>query len=1046
MDALLAFLRSPLVDRIGWTLLHSLWQGAVVAALLKAALGALRGRRPPVAYGCACVAMVAMLVLPIATFVVLGIDARDATLRASMPARQVIAEGRPAVPANGPLIESPVAAPTMTLSPPPPSFPRSDGIADPNPRPSEAVLSLDWRGRITPVLPWAVLAWAAGVGLLSIWNLGGWVAVHQLRFLSAGPVGPDVEALMAPLAVRAGFDGPLRLMRSALATTPMVVGALRPVILLPASLLTNLSVAQLESILAHELAHVRRHDYLANLLQCVIETLLFYHPAVWWVSRQVRTQREHCCDDFVMSITRDRATYASALAALANVRVPALAPAAAGGTLLPRLRRILGIASDRHGAASLPSGWAAGTIVVACIAVAAVIHVASFGQAAKTPDTAKAGGAPAATAPDDRVTIRGRVIDPENKPLAGARVATVVTWPARGDIVKRAVIHSVAASDADGRFEIAFSKSALTLSPFELGVRTPDDAERWKSLTLSASAPGWGVAWRSNRDIKAGEDVVLQLVPDRAFEGRIVGPDGKPVAGVELTPEAVFDRIPMSGEDFGKSGWGLAHPLEAIGLAAPAVTDAEGRFSIRGLGRDRFISLIRFKSDVVMLPSERAVTKEGPNIVVKIGTDPISHLVLHGNPCELTAQPAVAVTGVVRDATTKRPLAGVRVRTYYSLIERETVTDERGRYRLAGLQRETKEGSQVAIQVMSDASPYVPAIFSIPRGVAGPEYTQDVELHGGVWITGKVTDAATGKPVPAEIDYSPFKSNKAAEGIAILDAGWAQSSQFAYTQPDGSYKLVGLPGRGVVGVRAFDSGYRWGAGFDQIKERNKRGQLDVKLVFLQADNYHAAQEVNVPNEAGGAKGVDFQLDAGKRIHVVCVDADGKAIAVAVQVRGLWGGMTDRGRMSEEKTGEFDVIGLTAGEKRVIYVTTVDHKLGRATVVKAEDAPDGRLTLKLPPVATVTGRLVDAEGKPVEGGRLRVDAMTWEPGAAHLMEVESQRSRADGKYTLKIAVGVNYLIGGSHDPYGGNYERWILPTSLEPGTTTEMGDYLVRPGK
>ena len=128
----------------------------------------------------------------------------------------------------------------------------------------------------------------------------------------------------------------------------MVVGWLRPVILLPASALTGLTLEQLESILAHELAHVRRCDYLVNALQNTIETLMFYHPAVWWISRCVREEREHCCDDLVVRVCEDRVVYARALFRLEELRgTPArLAFAASGGSLLQRIRRLLGGAPE----------------------------------------------------------------------------------------------------------------------------------------------------------------------------------------------------------------------------------------------------------------------------------------------------------------------------------------------------------------------------------------------------------------------------------------------------------------------------------------------------------------------------------------------------------------------------------------------------------------------------------------------------------------------------------------------------------------------------
>jgi uncharacterized protein involved in exopolysaccharide biosynthesis len=145
-----------------------------------------------------------------------------------------------------------------------------------------------------------------------------------------------------------GVSRPVRLVRSALIEVPLVVGWLRPVILMPASSLLGLTPAQIEVILVHELAHIRRCDYLVNVLQKVVETLLFYHPAVWWISRSIREEREHCCDDLVVRICRDRMVYAQALFRLEQLRaVPAeLALAATGGSLLRRVQRLLAASPD----------------------------------------------------------------------------------------------------------------------------------------------------------------------------------------------------------------------------------------------------------------------------------------------------------------------------------------------------------------------------------------------------------------------------------------------------------------------------------------------------------------------------------------------------------------------------------------------------------------------------------------------------------------------------------------------------------------------------
>jgi thiol-disulfide isomerase/thioredoxin/uncharacterized GH25 family protein len=207
---------------------------------------------------------------------------------------------------------------------------------------------------------------------LSLWNLGGWFAIRRLELSGTGPAPSMAEQAAARIAKELGLTHSVRLLQSALVDSPVVIGALKPVILLPTSLVTQIPADQLESLLAHELAHVLRHDYLVNLLQSAIETLLFYHPAVWWISAQVRAERENCCDDVAIGIALDRAVYVRALASVAGVCASSMAPAATGGRLVARLRRIQGVVDS---AAANPSRWLTGVAILALCA-AAIVFVA----------------------------------------------------------------------------------------------------------------------------------------------------------------------------------------------------------------------------------------------------------------------------------------------------------------------------------------------------------------------------------------------------------------------------------------------------------------------------------------------------------------------------------------------------------------------------------------------------------------------------------------------------------------------------------------------
>jgi len=201
---------------------------------------------------------------------------------------------------------------------------------------------------------WILGFWLLGVTVLSLRLAGGWAVARRVASQALTPVNVELQLLAAQVAVRLNVRGAVRVCESASVAVPIMIGWLRPVIVLPAAVLAALPLAQLEALLAHEFAHIRRHDYLVNLLQSVVETICFYHPAVWWMSREVRRQREQCCDDIAVGVC-DRLTYVSALSALASMAPPRLALAATGGSLRDRVHRLVEPSSH----SSAKGGWMA---------------------------------------------------------------------------------------------------------------------------------------------------------------------------------------------------------------------------------------------------------------------------------------------------------------------------------------------------------------------------------------------------------------------------------------------------------------------------------------------------------------------------------------------------------------------------------------------------------------------------------------------------------------------------------------------------------------
>ena len=344
----------PLIERTGWTLLHFLWQGTLVALLLAGALRLLRGSAARLRHAFCLAALALLAVLPPATWML-------------MPAAPVVTA--PASDMSTTSISALLAAaPAAT---------------------AEAHEAASWQTRLYAtlhaLLPWLVGCWALGVLGLSGRLFGGWLYTYRLRFRQAEPAPSRWQKRLAALTEQMLLLQPVRLLQSRRVDSPLVVGWLRPMILVPTGVFTGLPPEQIEAILAHELAHIRRHDYLTNLLQSVVETLLFYHPAVWWISRQLRIEREYCCDDAAVDACRSRLTYARALTALETRRGPsALAPAATDGDLLMRIRRLV---KGTTAASSSPSHLAAGS--------AALLLTAVLVAAACAPSSASVTGAPA---------------------------------------------------------------------------------------------------------------------------------------------------------------------------------------------------------------------------------------------------------------------------------------------------------------------------------------------------------------------------------------------------------------------------------------------------------------------------------------------------------------------------------------------------------------------------------------------------------------------------------------------------------------------------
>jgi beta-lactamase regulating signal transducer with metallopeptidase domain len=306
---------SPLImHSLGWALVHSLWQGTALAALAAAAIALCR--RASTRYAVGVVMLSLMLAAPVATFFFLGRSV-------STNPKILAASAAPLHPAEG----------TLTA-------------ASASTQPFSSIVSADNSAWL--IDNWLVELWLIGVAFFSLRSAGAFFLLERQQRRRTIPVRGKLLDMCLVLQQSLGLKGVIRFCECTWLRAPAVIGWFRPVVLLPVTALTGLSPRQLESVIAHELAHIKRLDAFVNVFQICVETLLFYHPAVWWLNKRIRAEREHCCDDMAIELCGNAVEYARALTLMEEWRsAPLLAMAVNRGPLSERIIRLLGLKQVR---------------------------------------------------------------------------------------------------------------------------------------------------------------------------------------------------------------------------------------------------------------------------------------------------------------------------------------------------------------------------------------------------------------------------------------------------------------------------------------------------------------------------------------------------------------------------------------------------------------------------------------------------------------------------------------------------------------------------
>ncbi len=628
-------------------------------------------------------------------------------------------------------------------------------------------------------------------------------------------------------------------------------------------------------------------------------------------------------------------------------------------------------------------------------------------------------------APKDTVTFRGRVLSPDGQPVAGARLYLTSGW---GEMRRPAPSTEYATTGADGRFQVTMPKAALR------------DGFHYLAATSSRHGPGWVVV----APVELG-DQTLRLVPDDVpITGQILDLEGKPVAGATLT---VLQINAGPGENLGpwleavKNREGSSLDLEQRYLqkvSSPqylkVTSDAEGRVRLTGIGRNR---LVRVQLDGPAIASQRfsILTRHGKTLELRNESGfPRAVTTYYAANFQHVAAPSQLVVGVVRDRDTRKPLAGVTIQSDQlanHLSDGQDIlhatTDAQGRYHLTGLPK--GKGNVLKVVPPGDL-PYVAVYQNVPDRPGFDPVTVDCNLKLGVWIEGKITDKVTGASVPGVVQYHYRRDDNPIlrdyPRAAFRDA-------FVFVQEDGLFRIVGLPGPGLLTVAGAA---RYLRAIERDDEEGGEPSLPSYGIFGTL-NYQALARLDSPKGVAVVKR-NITLDPGWTFTGTVVGSDGNPLAGALgyavtESVPFW----DREGM---KTAEFTVAAFNPRRPRLMLLQHLEK--GLVGVVRPSKENGGKVTVELEPGAGVTGRLVDADGQPRAGVELEplfgvkeVD-LGWPWSGYPVGRIKTDR---EGRFRIEGLLPDHKF--GLSDRKGGVYSG----DTLRSGQTRDLGDVRMKPG-
>lgn len=556
-----------------------------------------------------------------------------------------------------------------------------------------------------------------------------------------------------------------------------------------------------------------------------------------------------------------------------------------------------------------------------------------------------------------------------------------------------------------------------------------------------------------NQDAGQREDETVRV----PILGRVVDERGRPVAGATLHILRLAGLQKNGGLDpwlesirSGEPYWRASRHFDPGFLGFPegypreVTTDAEGHFRFEPLPADAVAGLslsgpsVAFTELNILTRAMEPIQAKG--FESRYGSQ-AEKTVYGSNECTIVATPSRPIEGLIRDARTGAPLAGVEIRSslfrgaqIYGVEDLKATSDAEGRFRLDGM---PQGDGNVLLVVPGDDLPYFMREVKVPGPPEVGPVTFHIDLHRGLWIEGTVTSKSTGKPIEgARLHYLPFRDNPFAGALPEFDGPTVDGDQDRYrTRADGTYRLVGLAGRAIVGADHGRESYLNGVGSESIAGIDNRGHFDTWNNPIEAGKSwpNAMKEIN-PAEGTESVRVDLEFDPGGTLRVDVVGPDGEPVP-DLQVLGRTS--TSASYVEKVAGSSFEVTQLRAGEARTVLVRHDGLGLGKVARVRLDDEADGPVVLALEPLAAIAGRVIEPPGVPIQGARIRISVAPSQDFAVRLPLVFTDN---DGRFRADdVPAGCDYdLVVERHD---GTHARDITGThaSVRPGETTDLGE-------